>query len=291
LHVVDVVVDGVLGGGVLGLAALGVSLTWWVDGQFNLAQGAIVLVGAYVGWAAAGLVTPLGALVAAALAGASGGGLVSVIIGGRLRRHPAPLGLLVSFGAGLAIVGGLQVIATDDYRSIALGLHPALSVIGVGLPPGDVAAALAALGGGALLAWIRDRRPAGLVLRAVAEDPEAARMSGVRVAFVSGVVGACSGAAAGVAGWALGSAGAFSTSDADRLVLLVSVVAVLGGPGRIVRTLLAGFGLGGLSAIIGAVVAPRLIELAALLVLFAALAGLPPRREAATSRGRGRPEP
>lgn len=288
---VDVVANGVLGGGVLGLAALGVTLTWWVDGQFNLAQGAIVLVGAYVGWATAGALSPLGALLAAALAGATSGWLVAAVIGGRVHRRPAPLGLLLSFGIGLAIVGGLQLSATDDYRSIALGLHPALTVVGLGLSPGDMAAAFAALAGGGVLVWVRDRRPSGLVLRAVAEDPEAARISGIRVQWVSALVGAGSGAAAGVAGWALGAAGPFSTADADRLVLLVSVVAVFGGPGRVARTLLAGFGLGGLSAVIGELVAPRLIELAALAVLFAALAGQPPRREAATSRGRGRPEP
>lgn len=283
--------NGVLGGGVLGLAALGVSLTWWIEGQFNLAQAAIVLVGAYVGWAAVGVLSPFGALIASALAGATTGWLVAAIVGGRVRHRPAPLGLLLSFGTGLAIVGGLEVVATDDYRSIALGLRPTLSVVGLGLSPGDLAAAAAALAAGGVLAWVRDRCLSGLVLRAVAEDREAARLSGIRVRWVSALVGVASGAAAGTAGWALGAAGAFSTSDADRLVLLVSVVAVLGGPGRIARTLVAGFGLGGLSAAISAVAPPRLIELAALLVLLAALAGLPPRREAATSRGRGRPEP
>jgi len=288
---VDVVISGVLGGGALGLAALGVSLSWWTGGQFNLAQASIVLLGAYVGWAAAGSVTPGGSLVAAGSAGALAGWLVEAVVLRRVNGRPVLLGLLLSFGCGLAIVGGLQAAASDDYRSITLGLRSGLVVGGFSLPPGDLAAAVAALVAGCGLAWVRDRHRAGLLLRAVAEDADAAGICGVRVGRLQAGVGAASGAFAGVAGWCIGAAGAFSTSDADQLVLLVSVVAVVGGVGRVGRTLAAGFAFGGLSAAIGEVAAPRLVELAALVVLLVALASQPRRHEASTSRLRGRPQP
>ncbi len=281
--------NGILGGGALGLAALGVSLSWWTGGQFNLAQAAIVLVGAYAGWIAAEAVSPLGAAVVALIAGGLLGWAVEAAILRRVAGRPVPLGLLVSFGSGLAIVAGLQAAATNDYRSIALGLRSGPSPGGLTLSPGDLAAAAAALAAGGALVWLRERTTAGVVMRAVAEDPEAARLCGVPVDRVVGALGACSGALAGLAGWSMAAAGAFSTSSADRLVLLVSVVAVVGGAGRVSRTLAAGFALGGVAALIGEVAAARLVEVAALVVLLAALAGLPLRREAPTSRLRGRP--
>jgi branched-subunit amino acid ABC-type transport system permease component len=287
----DVVVNGVLGGGALGLAALGVSLSWWLGGQFNLAQASIVLVGAYAGWLSAGVVSTPGSVVVAAAAGALVGWAVEFLVLRRVAGRSVPVGLLLSFGCALAIVAAIQAVETDDYRSIAPGLGPGPATSGVAVSPADLVAAVAALALGAGLAWLRDRRPTGVVLRAIAEDPDAARLCGVRVTRVVAAVGACSGAFAGLAGWAIGSAGAFSTSDADRLLLVVSVVAVVGGAGRITRTLAAGFALGGLAAGIGEVASPRLVEVAALVVLLVALAGVPPRREASTSRLRGRPQP
>lgn len=283
-------VNGVLGGGALGLAALGVSLSWWIGRQFNLAQAAIMLVGAYVGWIAAGALSPLGAAVAALGAGGLVGWMVEAVILRRVSGRPVPLGLLLSFGSGLAIVAGLQAAATSDYRSIALSLRGGLSVAGLTLVPGDLAAAGAAVVAGGALVWVRERTPLGAVMRAVAEEPDVARLCGVAVDRVVGAVGACSGAFAGLAGWSMAAAGAFSTSGANRLLLLVSVVAVVGGTGHVARTLGAGFTFGGLAALIGEVAAPRLIEMAALIVLFIALAGQPLRREAPTSGLRGGPQ-
>ncbi|MDN5860787.1 MAG: hypothetical protein L0H84_19460, partial [Pseudonocardia sp.] len=63
-------VNGLLEGGLLALVAVGFSLVWGVMNIVNLAQGAFVVIGAYVAWEAnrqLGLDPFLGMFVAAAV--------------------------------------------------------------------------------------------------------------------------------------------------------------------------------------------------------------------------------
>ncbi|MHB1593541.1 MAG: ABC transporter permease subunit [Streptosporangiaceae bacterium] len=285
------VLNGLLGGASLGLAAVGVSMLWWVSGQFNLAQAATVLVGAYCGWLSAGALTPFGALVVAAAGGTAVGWATSAVISRKVQERTAMVGMLLSFGTGLAIVAALQAGLSDDYRSIALVAYDASTMTRGGVSFGDLIGMLVAAAAGTVAAWCRDRTVIGSVLRAVAEDPEAARLTGVPVRRVIAGVGAASGAMAGLAGWSIGVAGAFSTAGASRLLLLISAVALIGGAGRIARTLAAGVILGGVGAVIAEVAQPRLIDVAALVALLVAMARLSGLREAPTSRLRGRLRP
>lgn len=280
--------NGLLGGGSLGLAAVGVTMLWWISGQFNLAQAATVLVGAYCGWLSAGALTPVGALFVAAAGGGLAGWVISAIITPKGVAQRVTVGLLLGFGTGLAIVAALQVALSNDYRSIALAATGTSTVAGTGISMGDLAGMLVALGACVTVAWCRDRTAIGRVLRAAAEDPMTAQLAGVPVGRMITGVGAASGAMAGLAGWSMGVAGAFSTADASRLVLLISAVAVVGGIGRIARTLIAGVVLGAVGSVISELAQPRLVDVPALVGLLIALAATPKIREANTSRLRGR---
>jgi len=285
-----VIAEGLLAGVGLGLAGVGVSLVWWVNGQFNLAQAAVVLIGAYAGWVAAPVSGPFGAAVVSVLAGGLAGLVVEVVLLRPVASQQAPVGLVITFAAGLALVAVLQVLFSSDYRAVVVGAA-GLSVDGLALAGPALAGCAAAVVAVAATAAVRERTRLGAMVRSVAEDAGAARLAGVPVTAIRTGVGLLSGGMAGLAGWVVGSTGAFSTIDADRLLLLVSVPGLVAGAGRLAGALVVSAVLGGAGAAIAQFGPERLVDVVALVMLLVALVRLPGRREAATPRLRGRPGP
>ncbi len=273
---VNALVQGMLLGGLYALFACGLSLLYGVMGAINLAHGDIAVIAAYV---AIAIVPLLGGqpLVAFALVVALF--LVLGYLGQRtiiqaaLDRGPVTA-LIVSFGMSVVIQNALLEVFSADSHSIDLGSFVAQSVtvtneISVAwLSLTIFIGAIVVLGG---LGWFLRSTITGRLIRAVADDREAAELAGTRYRHVFGIAAALAMATVALAGLAFGAYSSFSPASGSLRLLFAFETVVIGGLGSLWGTLAGGMVLG-VAQTVGATIDPSFGVLAGHLVFLAVLA-------------------
>ncbi len=168
---VQILVDGILLGGLYGLMALGMALVWGVLNIVNLAHGAFIMLGGYIVYFlfAAGL-DPLVSLPLAMAAMFLFGyviqrGLLNLIVRSALLNT-----LLFTFGLDVVLTYLAQLLFSADFRTI----NPSyagdnFTVGGVTIPVGRLLAFGIALVLAALLYLLLDRTRLGRAIRATAQ--------------------------------------------------------------------------------------------------------------------------
>lgn len=282
-------VQGVLLGGQYALLACGLSLMFGVMRIVNLAHGVLAVLAAYLSlvlvqqglplWLATAVIVP----VFAALGYAVQRGLFNPALAqvrGRTSGELAPL--LVSFGVAVALTNLLQEVFSADTRTIPTGglASAGLSVGGlsVGVLPliTLVVAAMVVAGVQLYLA----RTATGRAMRAVADDAEAATLSGVDPRHMYGLAAALAFATLALAGVFVGMSSQFSPGSGDLVLLFAFEAVIIGGLGSLWGTLAGGMVLG-VAQTVGAQIDPQSGVLAGHLVFLAVLVvrpgGLLPR--------------
>lgn len=219
------------------LIALGFVVIYKATGVINLAQGGLVLLGAYLTYNAA--VTWDLPFLLAILVAMAGGALVGLVIEVTILRRmvgqPVFAVILITFG--LLIV--MQELATSIWGPANLSLgapwsaDPVNDVLALGdviVPYEDIAAmVLAALVLGAFFVLFRYTR-IGVAMRATASDPEAALAQGISARRVNALTWAIAGAAAAIAGVTAADGPAAGLEPSLAAVALVAFpVVILGG--------------------------------------------------------------
>jgi branched-chain amino acid transport system permease protein len=244
---VQLLVQGVSLGSTYALVALGFVVVYRASGVINFAQGAMLLLGAYlISWLAvdAGLgfaLAVLSATAVLALAGAATHGLVLRRVAGR----PAFVQVMITIGLGIAVAHGVAAAFGPDARllgdpwgssSFTVGgvTINAVKVWGIGV----TAAVLAAY-----FAFDRYTRW-GLAIKATAADEEATLSVGVPVRRVHACTWALAGALATFGGLFLaGFPGAPQPALGDAALRAFPAI-VLGGLGSPVGAVLGGVLIG-----------------------------------------------
>lgn len=239
---------GVLQGGLFALIAAGFSMVWGVMNVINVAQGAFVILGAYLGWelaANAGLDPFLGMLVVAVVLFAVGY-LVQRLLINLVVNAPVFITLLLTFGLDLVLTQAMNIIFTGNFRTIPTSYTSrGIEVLpNVFLPLGRFLTFGVAVVLTVLLAQLMSRTRTGLSISATGMDRGAARLMGINARHVYGLVFGLGAATAGMGGVLYGAVGTFSPADAPRLTLISFVIAVLGGLGNTYGTLVGGMVLG-----------------------------------------------
>jgi branched-chain amino acid transport system permease protein len=236
-------VNGLTLGAVYTLIALSFSLVMGILGVLNLAISELFMLGGYFGFAAVMAKLPL---PVALLAGMAGSALVAVVIE-RIGYQPfrnTPVVTPMLSTLGFSII--LQNVATNVWGSDPLQLPD--EVLGGRLTFGGVsisAMQLTVLGATvvlvALLAFVVQHTAMGRALRAVAENPDVARLLGVSAGRVTLLAFVLSGALAGAAGVLIGLHYATITPYIGVEIGLKAIaVMVVGGTTRIWGALIAG---------------------------------------------------
>jgi branched-chain amino acid transport system permease protein len=273
-YLLQALVNGLLGGGLLAVIAVGFSLVWGVLNVVNLAHGALVVLGAYVAWKLATTVG-INPILAAATASALLFGFGYVLQRGLLNlvaRAPVLLPLLVTFGIGLLLRAAMSAVfsANDQTLPTAYSLS-ALRLGGVYVPVLGLVWLLLAIAiavGGALAL---SRTSYGMAIRAVGTDRDAARLMGIRVRHVYALIFGLGAALAGLAGSAVATIGTFSPGSAETYTLESFVIAVVGGVGNTTGALAGGLLLGMLEALAGQYLSGTVESATAFAVLLLAL--------------------
>jgi branched-chain amino acid transport system permease protein len=244
---VQLVIIGLLAGGIYVAVGVGFGLVWGVLNIVNLAHGALVIIGAYVTWQLFTtfgldpfLTLPISAVVLFAFGYALQRGVINRII-----RAPLLFTFLLTFGVNLIAVNVLLLIFKSDFRSVT----PSYS--GQGLELGSIVIPyirLASLGIAMLLAaalaFVLNRMRTGLAIQAVAADREAAQLVGIDLRHIYAVTFGLGAACAGVAGGLIGMIQAITPTAGEPYTLQAFVVVILGGLGRVSATVVGGLAFG-----------------------------------------------
>ena len=271
---VDLVFDGVTLGALYALFAAGLSLIFGVMRLVNLAHGDLIVLGAYLILALMtgfGLNPAFALALAAPLMAVAGYALQRLLINRILGPDVLPP-LLATFGLSIVVQNvALQLFSADSRRIPLGGLEgEALKLGGLSfgiVPLMTIAAAVLTLGALHLAIY---QTPEGAALRAVSDDPEAARLVGVNNRRQFALAMAISLAIAAVGAFFLGARANFDpTIGPGRLVFAFETV-VIGGLGSLWGTLAGGVVLG-LAQSAGAAIGPEWQLLAGHVVFLAVL--------------------
>jgi len=257
--------DGLIAGSMIGLGAVGITLTYSILRFANFAHGELIAWGAYIAFAIAAalgmlsgeLTTPIGPfsfgwalVIATVVAIVLNGGLallVDVLLFGRLRSQKSAIIIMVmaSFGAALTLRSLLEFIFTAQPLYFSKALQIALPLGGgIRATPDQ----LLSLGVAALLViavhLVLSRTPIGRAMRAVSENPQLAGVAGIDVRRVIRVVWLLGAALACVAGISAGLLVQIRPQMGLDLLLPLFAAAILGGIGSVPGAMIAGLIVG-----------------------------------------------
>lgn len=238
---------GLLTGGIYALMACGLTLTYGVMRVINVAQGILVILGAYLSYALENLLRLdlfVGLLFSMpALFGV--GVFIQWALLRRLKGNRTALSLLVLFAVAQIIEGTLSWVFTTDsvhLHSWAIDTSFPVPIPGGGVYYVAVISILACvlsvllLSGLFLLVY---RTPFGFGLRASMQHPEVALLIGIDVGWVQRVTFGIGVALSAAGGMAYGAIHAFNPASSYDLISRLLVIIVLGGMGSLRGTLLA----------------------------------------------------
>jgi branched-subunit amino acid ABC-type transport system permease component len=273
---VAAIVQGVLLGGLIALFACGLSLLFGTMKVINLAHGDLAVVAAFV---AVELVpvTHLPALLSFVIVVP-----LFMVLGymGQRTLLQASLDrgafttLLVTFGLSVVIENLLLEVFSADSHSINIGSLVSKSIRITGeLQIAYVSIAIFVVAVAVLLSlqYFLTRTGTGRMIRAVADDQEAARLVGIDPRHIFAVAASVAFATVALAGLAFGMYSSFSPSSGASWLLFAFEAVVIGGLGSLWGTLLGGIVLG-VAQSIGAQIDPSLQILAGNLVFLVVLA-------------------
>ena len=272
------VVSGLLTGGLYGLLALGLSLSWGLLRLVNLGHFALAFLGAYLTYQLGTVLRfpPwLSALLIVPAFFALGVGLHVVFVRFRVTEFTS---LLVTFGVTVILESVIQWFWTADFRRYETPYATASTRIGtLFVPTLDLlawltAAALAL----ATWAWLRFTY-VGKALRASAEDPAIAVAFGVNHRAQAFLVSGVSAAYAGVAGVYIALISTLAPSQIWAWLGVVFAVVIIGGLANPVGALLAGLLIGVSESLTMAVATPAWAPLVSFSVLILLLVSRPGR--------------
>ena len=260
----QVLLDGLIFGAVIGLGAIGVTLTYSILRFANFAHGDFLAWGAYISLAlsgglvslAAGLATPIGPFsfgwslpIAAVLASAATAGLallVDALLFGPLRRRRSAVIILVmaSFGAALTLRSLLEFVFTSKPAYYSQELQIAVRFGAFRATPDQLLSLGVALFLVVLVHLLLTRTPVGRSMRAVSENPALAGVVGVDVRAVIRAAWALGAGLACMAGVIAGLLIQIRPQMGLDLLLPLFAAAILGGIGSVPGAMLAGLIIG-----------------------------------------------
>ena len=266
-------VNGLVVGGLLGLVALGLALIFGVMRVVNFAHGEFITLGAYLTWLIAGGLgmSPLLGVPVAFLAGAAVGWAVQTLLISRVASRPSLDMLMVTYALSAIGLGLFSLAFGGDFRSYSEGPNGEVHLAGVSIGlRGLTVLCICALLSAAVMALLRSGH-VGLALRAVAQNREAAASCGVDTRRAERTAFSLAVGLAAAAGSLVSLIGTTTPSVGHDWVLDGFVVVVVGGLGSIPGALLAAVLIGLVQSFCGFVFDDAWAKIITYVLLYATL--------------------
>jgi len=274
----DIVITGLLLGGTYALIAMGLNLQYGVARIMNLANGEMLVAGAFAAfWVfTAGQVSPLLAIFFVAPLAFVANWLIyrfmllPLVKRAKNRGQLEVDSILATFGLGFVLVGIMLATFGGEYFAYSYLAEPVI-ILGDTFALNRVVAFLMAVVLCALLyLWMNKTRP-GMAVRAVAVNPGSAGLVGIDVRRLSAFAFALGGAVTATGGALIST---FLTLDASIGVIFTMkalIIVIMGGVGDIRGTILAALCLGLAETFVASVIDPGLTLAAAYLMFILVL--------------------
>ena len=243
----ELLIGGLAIGAVYALLAIGIVLVFRATGVVNFAQGEVMMVAAYAYVLAAERTGSALLQIAAAIGAGIAAALVCYAVAHLLLPRASRLAQVIgTIGVLILLQAGARFLFTDDPvpadpwlfgdQNLVLGgatvAVNSLLILGITV-----------LATGALVYW-QNATVYGRAVRAVAEDPWRAALSGIHVSSTLATSWAVGGALAGVAGVLVSPVTGVFPTMGDSVVFPAFISAVLGGFSSIEGALVGGLLLG-----------------------------------------------
>jgi branched-chain amino acid transport system permease protein len=242
-EIYQAVADGILVGGVYALMAVGLTLIFGVLDIINIAQGVLVILGAYLSYqltVSLHLDLFLGLLITVPAMFVIGVVIHWAFIRRLRGRERTSMTLLVSYAVALIIEGILYEIYGPDVKQlnawyVTSSVHvagfylPYIYLLGFGLAVVLVAA----------LYLLLYRTGFGRSVRATMQDEVAARLIGIEVNRVAAITFGIGVAVTAVGGMVFGATNSFNPNSGYDLISRLLAIVILGGLGSIGGALVA----------------------------------------------------
>jgi branched-chain amino acid transport system permease protein len=266
---------GILTAGVYALMASGQTLIFGIMKVVNLAQGAMVILGAYLAYQlfTSFGIDPLLAIPITTVALFFVGVLTEVAFLRPLRREDrSELSLLVTFAVALLIEGIMSVTWKTSDRIINTSYaNSSWTVFGYQITLVRLWGFLLSIAALGILYLLLNRTKFGRAVRASVQNPEAARLLGVQAQWVSALGFGVGAATAAAAGSVYALLYPFNPgSHYDLISRLLSIV-LLGGLGSIGGAVVGALIVSVSSAVVASTISPTWSEMTFFVILLAVL--------------------
>ncbi len=246
LEISQLTVYGIVLGSIIALGAIGLSLLYGILRFAHFAHGDVMTVGAYLALAGvAGLGLPMWAAFGLALAGGIAlAVLIDQALYRRLRRTAPVILLIASVGVALILRSLVQLVWGPDTQVYTQELQMPMRVLDIRLKPSQLQILI---GTGVLVVLLHlflTRTRTGKAMRAMADNPDLARVVGIdteQVVIWTWVIGAGLAVAAGIF---LGMDTRLQPTMGWHILLPVFAATILGGIGKPYGAIIGGMVVG-----------------------------------------------
>lgn len=250
-----VLVSGIVLGSLYALMAVGLTLVWTTLGIFNFTHGIFMTIAAYVAWqVGVGEAWGLGPAAGFAAAVAALAGLGCLIEATLVRpfinhRDRVLIVVMTTLAAMTILQNGMLIAYGGRFKQLPPLVEGKVALLGATISAHEllivIVAPVLVIG---LLVFLK-KTTIGTAIRAVGQNPEAATLMGLNVRMLYATAFALSAGFAAVAGVLLGSIRFISPELGTEPLIKALIVAIFGGLGSIVGTILGAFSIGIMEAL------------------------------------------
>lgn len=271
---VQVMLVGLLTGGVYALLASGLTLVFGVMRVINIAHAAFVVLGAYIAyWLFVNHgVDPLLSMVLSVPLFFVLGYLTQQLVIARVPPEPGYT-VLVTFALAIALSGVMGAMWETTFRSVRTGytsevLRFSVGELSIRLPVVRIVGAAGAVAVLGVLYLILKRSDLGRAIRATIQNSSAAQLVGVNVGRVRALSYGIGLATAGAGGAIFSLIWSFNANSYEEWISKLLAIIVLGGLGSLPGALVGGLLMGVLEALAAVTVTTYISPIVFYLVLF-----------------------
>jgi branched-chain amino acid transport system permease protein len=246
---IQLTVTGIAVGSIYGLIALGFGLIYTSVNIVNFAQGDFAMIGAYFMVSLElGARQPLWlSLILTILLTAGCGAIFQLLIYQPVRNRPRKfLPVMIATVGASTLIEQLALIIYGPLPYQLPGIFRAQSVhiAGVSLYPQYLVIIVVTAAMVALLHWFLEHTKLGKQLQATAQDPDTARLMGIRIARMAGLTFAISTGLTGLAGLLIAPVYLVTSTMGATIALKAFAAAIVGGFGSMKGAIIGGLSIG-----------------------------------------------
>jgi len=245
--ILQVIVNGILLGGLYACIAIGFSIIWGVMNLINLAHGSMIVLGAYVTFLISSYtgVDPFLTIPGSAAALFVLGYLLQRFFINLVVQISLFMTLIFTFGLDMLMININLALFTADLRSLVVPYaQTSFDIGGITIPYGRLLVFALAIALTLGLELFLNHTRTGRAIKATSFDHEAASLSGIEVKQIYAVTFAVGAMMAGVAGSLIAVIYSFSPVVGDSYTMKSFVVVILGGLGSVPGAIVGGIVLG-----------------------------------------------